>query len=81
MERHGIDFVETQGLWAEPHIVVPAKNAGGELRWALMARLHGDCWMALFTMRGETVRLISCHRADRRWERRFEDREEKKNDS
>ena len=81
MERHGIDFVEAQGLWAEPHLIMPAKTVGGEQRWGLVAKMDGAYWVAFFTMRAETVRLISCHRADRRWERRYEDREKTKNDS
>lgn len=80
-ERHGIDFEDAQALWAEFHIVIPARSVPGEERYALVARLDGDCWMAVFTMRGEVVRLITCHRADGRLEREYEVKNQKKNDS
>lgn len=80
-ERHGIDFEDAQALCAEFHIVLPAKSVAGEERYALVARLDGDCWAAVFTMRGEVVRLISCHREDGRLERIYEDKNQKKNDS
>ncbi|MDP3542033.1 MAG: BrnT family toxin [Elusimicrobiota bacterium] len=80
-ERHGIDFEEAQELWAQPHVVIAAKTVAKEIRYTLVAAMDGDCWAAVFTMRGETVRLISCHRADRRLERIYEEQEQKKNDS
>lgn len=80
-ERHGLDFEEAQELWAETYVVIPAKTVAGETRYAFMAMKDGDCWAAFFTMRGETVRLISCHRADRRLERIYEDEDQKKKSS
>lgn len=80
-ERHGIDFEDAQALWEEHHVVIAAKTVAGEVRYALVAMLEGDCWAAFFTMRGEVVRLISCHRADGRLERIYEDKDKKKTDS
>lgn len=80
-ERRGINFEEAQELWAEFHVVIPAKAVAGEERFTLVAMMDGDCWAAVFTMRGANVRLISCHRADRRLERIYEDQDQKKNDS
>ena len=81
IQQHGLDFVDAQKLWAEFHVVIAARTVEGEKRWGLVARLDGGCWVAIFTMRGENVRLFSCHRADSRWERHYEDREKKKDDS
>jgi len=53
-ERHGIDFEDAQALWAEFHIVLPAKSV---------------------------VRLITCHRADGRLEREYENQNQKKDDA
>lgn len=80
-ERHGIDFEDAQALWEEFHVVVPARAVAGEERHMLVAMMDGDCWAAVFTMRGEVVRLISCHRADGRLEREYEVKNQKKNDS
>jgi uncharacterized DUF497 family protein len=67
-ECHGIDFFEAQELWAADHVVFPSKDAR-EDRQILVAKLGGLVYIAIFTMRGPRVRLISCHRADGRWER------------
>ena len=80
-ERHGIDFEDAQALWEEFHVVIAAKPVAAEVRHTLLARINGDCWAAVFTMRGEVVRLISCHRADGRLERIYEDQDKKKTDS
>ncbi|HBL18403.1 MAG TPA: hypothetical protein DD417_17015 [Elusimicrobia bacterium] len=59
-------------IWDETHVILPAKNVTGEIRLLLLARMDGKCYAAVFTRRGEAIRLISCHRADRRLERIYE---------
>lgn len=71
-ERHGVDLIWAQGLWDESHIIIPAKNVAGESRYLILAKMEGKCYAAIFTMRGEAIRLISCHRADRRLEKVYE---------
>lgn len=80
-ERHGIDFEDAQALWEEFHVIISAKTVAEEVRHTLVAMMDGDCWAAVFTMRGEVVRLISCHRADGRLERIYEDQNQTKDDS
>lgn len=72
-ERHGVDLAWAQRLWDETHVIVAAKNVKGENRSLILAKVAGKCYAAIFTTRGETIRLISCHRADRRLERLYED--------
>ncbi|MBI2061312.1 MAG: BrnT family toxin [Nitrospirae bacterium] len=71
-ERHGVDLEWAQGLWDVTHIIIPAKNVAGENRCLILAKIGGKCYAAVFTRKGETIRLISCHRADRRLERIYE---------
>jgi hypothetical protein len=71
-ERHGIDLAWAQGLWDETHIIIPAKNVSGESRYLIVAKVGDRCYAAIFTKRGEAIRLISCHRADRQLERIYE---------
>lgn len=73
-ERHGVSLSEAEGLWARTHVIVPAKNVLGEGRCAIIGDLDGKIYVAIFTRRGDIVRLISCHRADRRWEKIYESR-------
>jgi len=72
-KRHGIDLGWARELWDENHIIIPAKNVSGENRHLILAKIGNRCYAAIFTNRGEAIRLISCHRADRRLERIYED--------
>jgi uncharacterized protein len=61
--KHGIDFAAAQELWRdEGRLEVPLPFAD-ESRWLLVARLNGKAWAAVFTRRGENIRLISVRRA------------------
>lgn len=62
-DKHGIDFIEAQALWLDPNRVVLAANTKGEPRWLLIGRYAGRLWVAVFTVRGRTIRLISVRRA------------------
>jgi len=58
-EKHGIDFLEAQYLWLDPaRVIIPARTLK-EVRYLLIARFHGTLWSAIFTLRGDIVRIIS----------------------
>ena len=72
--KHGIDFIEAQRLWLDDDaLVVPANIIGGELRFALIGRIDGKCYTAIYTMRTEKVRLISVRRCRKQEERHYEE--------
>ena len=59
-EKHGIDFEEAQALWLDDdRLEIPAFFRGEE-RFALIGSIPERMWTAVFTMRGGTIRLISC---------------------
>lgn len=61
--KHGVDLVEGQALWADVNrLEIPARTSGGP-RFATLGILRGEVWMAIWTPRGEGVRLISIRRA------------------
>ena len=61
--KHGIDFLVAQALWEDPdRLQVPAKTQG-ELRFMLIGRICGEHWSAIFTPRGEMIRIISVRRS------------------
>ena len=64
--KHGIDFEEAQELWADEWRLATAVEHRGERRKLLMARYAGSCWTAIYTMRGERVRIISVRRATKK---------------
>jgi uncharacterized DUF497 family protein len=61
--KHGIDFVEAQGLWSDPMLLeIPAKTED-EPRFLVIGQIEGKHWSAVITYRGSNVRLISVRRA------------------
>lgn len=61
--KHGIDFVEAQGLWNDPMLLeIPAKT-DDEPRYLLIGLMDGKHWSAVITYRGENIRLISVRRS------------------
>ena len=61
--KHRIDFIAAQQLWDDHNrVVVPARTSD-ELRYLLIGKVSGRHWSAVFTLRGETVRIISVRRS------------------
>ena len=61
--KHGIDFVEAQGLWSDPMLLeIPAKT-DDEPRYLVIGLMDGKHWSAVITYRGVNIRLISVRRA------------------
>lgn len=62
-QKHGIDFESAKLLWLdEQRLIVPARSTT-EPREAIIGELGGILWTAIYTMRGEVVRIISVRRA------------------
>jgi uncharacterized DUF497 family protein len=63
LAKHGIDFVEAQGLWNDPMLLeIPAKT-DDKPRYLVIGQIDGKHWSAVITYRGVNVRLISVRRA------------------
>ena len=61
--KHGIDFDQAQALWGDPWMLeVPAKTED-EPRFLSIGRIEGKHWAAIWTPRGDAVRIISVRRA------------------
>lgn len=62
-EKHGIDFVSAQQLWADPdRIEIPARTED-EPRFLVIGKIDQKCWSAVITYRSNRVRLISVRRS------------------
>ncbi len=61
--KHGIDFAAAQALWDDPMLLVAPARTLDEPRWLALGRIDGRHWSAVFTMRGDRIRLISVRRA------------------
>lgn len=62
-EKHGIDFHQAQKLWLDPErIVVPARTLK-EARFLMIAMLNDIYWSAIYTIRGDVIRIISVRKS------------------
>ena len=61
--KHGIDFATARWIFQDPDLlVVPARTVDEE-RWIGIGSLGGHVWTAVFTLRAESIRVISVGRA------------------
>jgi len=61
--KHGIDFVEAQGLLLDEMFVEIQARTEDEPRFLVVGMISGKHWSAVITYRGERVRIISVRRA------------------
>ena len=61
--KHGLDFMESQALWADLRMVEAPAMSEDEPRFLAIGRIDGKHWTAICTLRGEVVRIISVRRA------------------
>ena len=62
-EKHGIDFETAKILWSddnrvEIHVPFPVED-----RWILIGKKDSKLWTAIFTLRGNAIRIISVRRS------------------
>jgi uncharacterized protein len=63
LEKHGLDFLDAGLLFGNPHAVAAAKVVGGEPRWLAVGLIEDVYVTAIFTWRGDVIRLISMRKA------------------
>ena len=73
-DKHGIDFETAKSLWLDEGRVEIEMTFPDEKRWALIAKIQGKVWTAIYTVRDETIRLISVRRARRKEVRLYEEK-------
>ena len=63
LSKHGIDFDRAQAIWEDPWMLeVPVKTVD-EPRFIAIGMIDAKHWTAVWTPRGDRVRIISVHRA------------------
>ncbi|MDD1750714.1 MAG: BrnT family toxin [Methanothrix sp.] len=61
--KHGIDFETAQDLWLdESRIEIQAPHPIEDRR-IIIGKLRGKLWTAIYTMRGNAIRIISVRRS------------------
>ncbi len=62
-EKHGIDFETAQWLWSDENRVEIHASHPVEDRWILIGRKDDKLWTAIYTLRGNAIRIISVRRS------------------
>ena len=63
LKKHGIDFVEAQGLWNDPYLVeIPARTTDEE-RFLVIGKIQEKHWSAVVAPRDGNIRNISVRRS------------------
>jgi len=71
--KHGIDFETAKNIWPDENRVEIHAPYPVEDRTILIGRYQGKLWTAIYTMRGETIRIISVRRAREKEARLYEE--------
>ncbi|MBM4236761.1 MAG: BrnT family toxin [Firmicutes bacterium] len=62
-QKHGIDFVIGQKLFADPRLIIIRARTEDEPRYLAVGKIDDRCWSAIITVRNDKVRLISIRRS------------------
>jgi uncharacterized DUF497 family protein len=73
--KHGIDFEAARDLWLDENRVEIHAPHPVEDRYIIIAQLHRILWTAIYTMRGDAIRIISVRRAKEKEARLYEKEE------
>ncbi len=61
--KHGIDFQAAQDVWTDPRFVTLDSPTVSEARFLCIGKIGSTVWTAIFTLRGDRIRIISVRRA------------------
>ena len=62
-EKHGIDFETAKILWSDDNRVEIHVSYPVEDRWILIGQKDSKLWTAIFTVRGNAIRIISVRKS------------------
>jgi uncharacterized DUF497 family protein len=63
--KHGIDFEIAKGLWLDENRIEIQAPHPIENRRIIIGKLQGKLWTAVYTIRGDAIRIISVRRSQR----------------
>ncbi len=69
--KHGIDFDTARYLWNDPNRIEIHAPYPLEDRRVMIGKINEKLWTAIFTMRGDIIRIISVGRARKQEEKLY----------
>ena len=62
LEERAIDFEDVALIFDQPHIII-SSDQKGEKRWLIIGIVDGQCVTGVYTVREDTIRIISARRS------------------
>ena len=62
-DKHGINFITAQELWAVPDFLQVNAKSEDEQRYLVIGLIAEKYWSAVITYRGDIIRIISVRRS------------------
>jgi len=75
LNKHGIDFNTAKALWDDPNRIEIHTGHPIENRNILIGKIGKKLWASIFTMRGNTIRIISVRRARKKETKLYDQKE------
>jgi len=75
MIKHGIDFTTAKALWEDPNRIEIHTGHPIENRTIIIGKIGKNLWASIFTMRGNTIRIISVRRARKKETKLYDQKE------
>ena len=63
LAKHGIDFIEAQGLWNDTDLVEVPLKTEDEPRFLVVGKIGEKHWTGIITYRKDIIRIISVRRS------------------
>jgi uncharacterized DUF497 family protein len=63
LDKHGINFIDAQKLWADSDLLQVKAKSEGEQRYLVIGIIAGKFWSAVITYRDDIIRIISVRRS------------------
>ena len=72
LEKHGVDFVDAAQIFGGPRLEAPDERSDyGEIRLKTIGEHDGQVYVVVFTMRQQTIRIISAWKAGKHDRERY----------
>ncbi len=73
LEKHGLDFIDVVDIFEAPYVETCSSYEGDEERFLATGKLEGRFVTAVYTHRGENIRIISFRRARHEERRKYQE--------
>lgn len=64
-DKHGINFIAAQELWADPDFLQVKAKSEGEQRYLVIGLIAEKYWSAVITYRDDIIRITSVRRSSK----------------